>query len=47
LVLCLVSTAFTGTTVVEEQRSDLEGIINNEVMPSAGFDDSGAPLPEE
>ncbi|GAB5539501.1 MAG: hypothetical protein Salg2KO_16040 [Salibacteraceae bacterium] len=47
LVLCLISTAFTGTTVVEEQTSDLEGIINNEVLPSAGFDDSGAPLPEE
>jgi preprotein translocase subunit SecG len=47
LVLCLVSTAFTGTTVVEEQTSDLEGIIENAVIPSSGFDDSGAPLPND
>ena len=47
LVLCLISTAFTGTTVVEEQTSDLEGIIDNAVVPSAGFEDSGAPLPNE
>ena len=47
LVLCLISTAFTSTTVVEEQTSDLEGIIDNAVVPSAGFEDSGAPLPNE
>ena len=47
LVLCLISTAFTGTTIVEEQTSDLEGIIDNAVVPSAGFEDSGAPLPNE
>jgi preprotein translocase subunit SecG len=47
LVLCLISTAFTSTTVVEEQTSDLEGIIENAVVPSAGFEDSGAPLPNE
>jgi preprotein translocase subunit SecG len=46
LVLCLISTAFTGTTVVDEQRSDLEEVIGNAVVPSSGFDDSEAPLPE-
>lgn len=47
LVLCLVSTAFIGGTVAEEQTSELEGVINNEVIPSAGFDESEAPLPDE
>ncbi len=47
LVLCLISTAFTSSTVLEEQTSDLEGIIDNAVVPSAGFEDSGAPLPNE
>ncbi|MCO4807082.1 MAG: preprotein translocase subunit SecG [Flavobacteriales bacterium] len=49
LALCIVSTAFTGTTAVEAQTSDLDGIIENAALPapSAGYDDSPAPLPNE
>lgn len=47
LVLCLASTAFIGGSAAEEQRSELEGVIGNEVVPSSGFDQSNAPLPEE
>ena len=45
-VLCLVSTAFTGTTEIEEKSSDLNGLIELESAPQ-GFDAETAPMEAE
>lgn len=48
LVLCLVSTALIGTTSVEETGSELEGIIDQEVVaPIQGLNENTVPLPGE
>ncbi len=46
LVLCLISTAMIGTSSVEQVGSELEGIIDQEVVaPIQGLDDNAVPLP--
>ncbi len=46
LVLCLISTAMIGTSSVEQAGSELEGIIDQEVVaPIQGLDDNAVPLP--
>lgn len=45
-VLCLASTAFTGTVEQEQQSSDLDGLIELEAAPE-GFDAETAPLESE
>ena len=46
LVLCLISTAMIGTPSVEQAGSELEGIIDQEVVaPIQGLDDNAVPLP--
>lgn len=48
LVLCLISTALIGTSSVEEAGSELEGIIDQEVVaPIQGLDENTVPLPGE
>lgn len=45
LLLCLVSTATIGTTQAPQQESELQGVINNAVIPAPEFDQKTAPLP--
>ena len=46
LVLCLISSAMIGTSSVEQAGSELEGIIDQEVVaPIQGLDDNAVPLP--
>lgn len=47
LVLCLVSTAMIGTENVEDDKSQIEEIIQQEVIPAPqGLDENAAPLPQ-
>lgn len=48
LVLCLVSTAFIGGNTIEAERSQLEGVIEQQaITPVQGLDESTVPVPEQ
>jgi preprotein translocase subunit SecG len=48
LALCLVSTAMIGGGSVEEESSQLEGVIGEQpIAPVQGLNDNTVPLPEE
>ncbi len=49
LCLCLLSTAFTGTTVVEQEQSEIEEALSTEaIAPMQGLDqNSPVPAPKQ